>query len=76
MPRVEQYEALVKVTVELRAEGRSVGSYSVTRAAIGSSINAGGTGAIETIEAALVDAVAAHRALAAGVQNAERRRLK
>ena len=77
MPRLEGYQAFVKVTVELRAEGTNVASYSVTRTAEGPSATVRGKENAEyVIEAALTDAVAAHRALAAGVQNAERRRLK
>ena len=77
MPKVEQYEALVKVTVELRAEGRQVASYSVTRSAQDRSHTVTGKETSETVvEAALADASAGHRAMLAGVANAERRRLK
>lgn len=77
MPKVEQYEAVVKIVVELRAEGRSVASYSATRTAVGPSLTENGKeNLMPVLGKALADTLAAHSALAAGVQNAERRRLK
>lgn len=82
MPIVDGYIAEVTVSVTLRSTGVGVvAEYSVTRKAKGDSISVSETvenmsGAARAIESATVDAVAASRGLAAGVQNIERRRLK
>jgi hypothetical protein len=80
MPKLEDYIAEVTVSVVLKstAAGR-VAEYSVTRVSKGSSapVGAGTTPAvIPVVEQAMLDATAAHKALLAGVQNAEARRLK
>lgn len=80
MSRLDTYEAFVKIVVELRNGSGTVASYSVTRKASGPSAVGAQTGPADNLPAvldtALVDALAAHRAMAAGVQNTERRRLK
>lgn len=82
MPLTDSYVAEVTVSVRLRSTTDGVvAEYSVTRKDKGSSISPSETlatmsGAARAIEAATVDAVATSKAMAAGVQNAERRRLK
>ena len=85
MPMIQDYVASVTVSVELRAVGsgkdQTVTTYSVTRVAKGTTHSAAdrstrGGGASGTIERAVVDAVAAEKALRAGAENAEARRLK
>lgn len=82
MPLSEPYTAHCKITMELRNGTGMLASYSVVRTAKGDSYGALAeqaeqlTGAIKVLEAALIDCTAAQKALAHGVQNAERRRLK
>lgn len=82
MPIMETYLAEVTVSVVLKSTSSGkLAEYSVTRRSEGFSAEPGEglekqRGAEKVIDAALVNAVAANKALAAGVQNAERRRLK
>lgn len=72
----ENYIASVTVSVTLRSREQGEGvvaEYQVTRMSTGKS---GGDGATRAVERAMVNALAAEKALRAGMQNAERRRLK
>lgn len=73
MPRAEQYSVRVTVSVELISTTvGTVAEYAVTRHTEGGS-RSGMVGLVETATAA---AVAGSKALTAGVNNAEQRRLK
>jgi hypothetical protein len=85
VPEIVDYIAEVTVSVSLRQVRTAGGeqtltTYSVTRVAKGTTHTSAptgkGGGATGTIERAVVDAVAAEKALRAGAQNAEARRLK
>jgi hypothetical protein len=81
MPKTEDYIAEVTVSVRMKSTTAGVvAEYSVTRTAKGAShpIRGGSTtpDVPRVVDQAFVDATAAHRAMLAGVQNAEARRLK
>lgn len=80
MPRLTTYDAEVTLTVSLRDGEKEVASYSVTCEHRGASADSGVTppahNMSKVVEDALAKALAAERALRAGMQNAEARRLK
>lgn len=82
MPLLDHYKATVTVSVTLESDtiGGVVSRYEVTRTNTGHSAKGGTTPPAsrmsDVIEGALVDAVAAEKALRAGMGNAEVRRLK
>lgn len=74
MPHIENYRAEVAVSVTLVGDVGEVAQYTATRRREGTSAN--NRPASDVIESALISAVSAARILAAGVDNAEKRRLK